>query len=299
MDNGTKILFSFIIIAALMLTLENPAQAAISGATLKTNLSTNVTANLYGGIDSTDRCRISANCTVNISFTESMPTNYTNITFPSGFDIGSATTGLTLKDITNNTGEATNMNRSTTIVNITYAAKDAGVLWFNFTLNVTAPATSGAYGITITTNATTSPTTVYLCARDPAYPFFVSANNTAFTTTCATNTETFSTTTTSMSLNGSAVANLTFFAPNVTTQANMTVGYGATNASVVMAAYTSGTSPNNTVHVTTDNSVTNPIITVSNTKDLQSKNWPAAVTGTAGAAVLVAVILYKIKRRTR
>lgn len=290
MNNGIKILFCFAIIASLMFILETPAQAAISGATLRTNLS-----NTAGVAGSSDRCQISANCTVNITFTESTYTNYTNISFSAGFAIG----GVRLQDITNNTGAATSMVRNGQWVNLTYTGKANGILTFNFTVNVTAPSTSGAQSINITTNSTATPTYLYLCARDPAYPFFVSANNSAFDTTCATNTESFGTTTTSMSLNGSGVANFTFWGPNITTQANVTIGYGATNATIVRSNYTSGTNPNNTVWVTTDSSVSNPIITLSNPKDLQTKNFPVAIVGASGGAILALLVLYKIKRRTR
>ncbi len=269
---GTAIILMFLFLAGT-------AQATITGATIVTNLS------------SSDRVLMGTNSTFNFSFTESVGTNNTNFTFPSSFNF----TGFLQENITNNTGSSITVGLSSTMVNLSYTARASGVHYFNFTSNVQAPAASGTYTINITTNASTTPTSVKLCARDPTYPYFVSANNSVFTTTCGTPTETFGTATTSLTLSGSGVANLTFYAPNITGQTNITVGYGATNASYITTRYTSGTTPNNTIYVVTNGSVTNPIITISSVSELQSSNLPYAVA--TGGAITFAALYYILRRR--
>ncbi len=272
--NLKTILFSIVIITLFA----GSVQAAITGATIVTNVS------------ASDRITVSTNGTFNISFTESIGTNYTNISFASGFGLG----GLVLQNITNNT-VATSITNSGNWINITYPETPAGMLYFNFTSNVASPATSGAYALNITTNATNTTTTVKLCARDSTKPFFVKANNSVFTTTCGTPTETFGTTTTSISLTGSGASNFTFYAPNSSTQVNITSIYGATNATSIRSFYSSGTNPNNTIYVITNGTVTNPIITVSYETTLQGGNISTAII-TAGV-IGGATIIYLFRRR--
>ncbi len=266
---GTAIILMFLVLAGT-------AQAAITGATIATNLS------------SSDRIAISTNGTFNISFTESAMTNYTNISFASGFGIG----GLQLANITNNTGASTSLIVNGNWANISYTALAAGVIYFNFTSNVGSPSTSGANSITIQTNATTTPTTIKLCSRDATKPFLIKSNNSVFTVTCGTPTETFGTDTTSVTLSGSGNSNLTFWIPYVGGQTNITVGWGATNATIIRSNSTLNTS-----YVEINPSITNPIITLSAQNEFESGNLPAVITATAISGLIVVYAYLRRRRR--
>ena len=267
------------IIAAILifLMLAAGAQAAISAATLVTNTG------------SSDRTLISTNGTFNISFTESAATSYMNVSFPTGFTMGA----LEAVNITNNTNSALTLTTSGTWANVSYTAKAAGILYFNFTANVKSTATAGNYNINISGNytnlSTTAPTSIPLYVRDPAYPFFVKSNNSVFTV----GTETIGTLTTTIPLTGKGVANLTLYAPN-NTATNLTSGWKATNATIVKASYTSGTTPNNTIYIHVDPAVQDPVIVLT---AMESSNIPAALIG--GGIISVIVVIYAIRRRNK
>ncbi len=264
------------ILLIIMMTISG-AQAAISGATVVTNTG------------SSDRTLISTNGTFNISFTESAVTNYTNISFPAGF----ATDSFVVANMTNNTGAATTVIASGRWINISYTAKAAGLIYFAITSNVKSNSTAGNYNIGVSGNytnlSTTAQTSIPIYVRDPAYPFFVKSNNTNFTV----GTETFAAGTTTIPLTGIGSANFTLYSPN-STQTNISSGWKATNASIVKSQYTSGTTPNNTIYIHVDSTVTNPIITVST---ITSSNLPSALI--AGGVISAALIIYLIRRRTK
>lgn len=262
-------------IVLMFLFIVGTAHAAITDAAIVTNLS------------SSDRIPLSTNGTFNISFTESVGTNYTNISFPSEFNIS----GLLAINITNNTGSALTLTKSGTWANISYTAVASGGLYFNFTSKVTSPSASGTYQVNITTNATNTTTTVKLCARDNTKPFLIKSNNSVFTVTCGTPTETFGSDTTSVTLTGSGNANLTFWIPSISGQTNITAGWGATNATVIRSNSTLNTS-----YVETNPSVTNPVITLSAQTEFESGNLPAAITATAISGL---VVVYAYLRRRR
>lgn len=258
----------------IFLLFAGMAQATITGVTIVTNLS------------SSDRLALGTNGTFNISFTESVGTNYTNISFPSDFTLS----GLELANITNNT-VASLLTVNGQWANITYPAFAAGAIFFNFTSMVKSPTTSGTYQINITTNATSTVTTVKLCARDNTKPFLIKSNNSVFTVTCGTPTETFGTDTTSVTLSGSGSANLTFWVPSISGQTNITAGWGATNATIVRSNSTTNTS-----YVETNPSVIDPIITLNAQSEFESGNLPAAIIATAISGL---VVVYAYLRRRR
>jgi len=267
------------LIAAILIfiMLASGAQAAITGATVVTSAT------------GSDRMIISVNRSINISFTESAATSYMNISFPTGFTLSA----LEAVNITNNTGSALTLTKSGTWANVSYTAKAAGVLFFNFTANVKSTATAGNYNINISGNytnlSTTAPTSIPLYVRDNTKPFYVKSNNSVFTV----GTETIGTLTTTIPLTGKGVANLTLYAPN-NTATNLTSGWKATNATIVKASYTSGTNPNNTIYIHVDPAVQDPVIVLT---AMESSNIPAALIG--GGVISIVVLIYAIRRRTK
>jgi len=267
------------LIAAILIfiMLASGAQAAITGATVVTSAT------------GSDRMIISVNRSINISFTESAATSYMNISSPAGFTMGA----LEAVNITNNTGSELTLTKSGTWANISYTAKSAGLLYFNFTANVESTATAGNYNINVSGNytnlSTTAPTSIPLYVRDPAYPFFVKSNNSVF----IVGTETFATGTTTIPLTGKGSANLTLYAPN-NTATNLSGGWKATNSEILKATYTSGTTPNNTIYIHVDPAITNPTVVVS---AMTSSNVPAALIG--GGVISIVLVIYAIRRRTK
>lgn len=275
-------MMKYILSILLGLLLISSAHAAISGATVVTNYS------------SSDRVPVSVNYTINISFTESMGTNYTNISFPADFNL----TSLVITDITNNSGTDI-LTTSGNNVNMSYVARASGGHYYNFTTNVRTPSSSGTQAITIMTNATTSATTVNLCTRNTSRPHLISGNNSNYVLTCGTPTETFGQDTTTVILSGRGATNLTFYTANITGETNITVGWGATNASLLKATYVgtlNGITNVNMVFVTTLATVTNPTITVAKVTEFKSSNLPYVVA--TGGVVTVLIVVY-LRRRLR
>lgn len=263
-----------------MMILAGPGSAAISGLSVVTNMTP------------TDRIPVSQNWTINISFTESVMTAGTNIQFPPGYNLG----GLVLADITNNTGLSTAVSISGQWVNLTYDAKDAGLIYFYFTKRVNPGSVIGQRSIRVQTNATTSASYTYLCSVDKTKPYFVSMNNTDFTSTCASQNESQVTQGDTLYLSGTGVANLTFYVSNITGQTNATQGYKVTNATSVRIVHTTDTTPNQTMYVITDGTVTDPIIIISAANELETANLVAPF---VAAAMITLTIIYYRRRRTR
>lgn len=123
---------------------------------------------------------------------------------------------------------------------------------------------------------------------------FITGNGTNFTvdygnTTNATNSM-------NLTLIGQGINILTFYAPNITGQTNITVGYGCTNCTLLVVNWTNATiaNSNNTINVTTNGNVVNPIIKISATNDLSSGNLPAVIKATA---IIGLIVVYIFRRR--
>lgn len=269
-----------LLLLVLMLALAGTAQAAITGQTVISNLLTT---------NDTDRVAISTNATLNISFTDSLGNNFTNISLPAGFNF----TSLAAGDIESNAASlllVTSANGTGRDINISYTQVSPSKLYFNITANLKTPSGAGTYNITVATNASTTPVTISLFVRDATKPYYVKANNSNH----AVVSETFGTDTTNATLSGSGAANLTFFAPNITTQTNITVGWGATNATIIRS---NRTGSQTTIFVEVNPSVSNPIITLSAQNEFEHGNLPAAITAVGLITGLTVVYAYLRRRR--
>ncbi len=240
------------------------------------------------GTGSSDRIINNANVSMNFTLHDSGNISYINLTLPATFNFSA----VEAANITSGLGTCTVTLTSTLISCYNATGLNNTATYIALTGSVRTPPLSGTNTITITTNKNTTGAAVLLYVRDSTKPFYVKSNNSNFTVSS----ETFGTLTTAISLIGSGSSNLTFYAPNVTGQTNITVGYGATNSSILRAIYSGSTTPNNTIYVITDPTVANPVIILSAPNDLESGNLPAAITVTAITGI---VVVYAIMRRRR
>ena len=126
---------------------------------------------------------------------------------------------------------------------------------------------------------------------------FITGNGTNFSVDYGNTTN--STNSMNLTLIGQGINVLTFYAPNISGQTNITVGYGCTNCTLLRVNWTNSTTAwlNNTINITTYGSVSNPIIKISVVNELQSGNLPGAILATGTISGLV--IVYKYLRRRR
>lgn len=250
---------------------------------------------MSSNITSTGRVLMGRNSTYNFTFNNTGNISRINLTFPITFNF----TALEAANISTNMGvPAVNLTPGLGHIEM---YNSTGInnsnIYVNITGSLRAPPVAGDYSVTITTNKNTTGNTFNVFVRNASRPFFVSANNSVFTIAS----ETFTDRGTTISLTGTGAANLTLYAPNITGQTNITVGYGATNASAIKVGYRGDiggiTGSNlNIIYVVTLSTVTNPIVAVAPATELESSNLPAAA---VTAAISSIVIYYVIRRRTR
>lgn len=232
---------------------------------------------------STSRIIMATNVSINISYTDSAVSNYTNISFPTGYTFGS----LVIADITNNS-VASAITKSGQWVNITHPAKAAGAVYWNFTQNVKANTTSQDQTISVQT-LNSSATTVAIYTRNSTRPFFLSANNSNYVISSESFADTPSTI---MVLTGSGSSNLTIRVPLVTGQTNATLAWGATNIHSISIV-------NRTtyaiMYITTDPTTSNPTITIQ-PMTTSSANLPATLLAIGGITTGVYILYRKLKK---
>ena len=252
--------------------------STVSSATLVTNTSDN------------GRTRTGMNLShVNVSFSDTGNISTINLTFPSGFTFA----GVIAGDISSSIGTCTVTLTSTVISCAGSTPLNNSAQHLNITGNLTMHGTAGNYNIGISTNKNSDVTNVTVYVRNGSKPYLISMNNSNF----VIGTETYGTFTTTIPLTGSGSTNITVCAPYITGQTNITAGYGATNASKVQVVNATCGSTNRTVYITTDSSVTNPTIVLSNVNELESSNLPAALI--ALATTFTAIIVRYVYRRRR
>lgn len=268
-----QILILIMIVALLIGNVE----AAISGISVKVNES------VPNWSTSTDRVIMGTNATINISYTDSAISNYTNISFPLGWSFG----GLVYSNIVNNTG-ATAIIKSGRWVNISHPAKAAGAVIYNFTANVNANATSQDQTISVQTY-NSSAVTVAIYTRNSSRPFYLSANNSNY----VVSSETFaSTPSATMVLTGSGGTNMTIYVPLVTGQTNATLAWGATNAGSIQVL---NKTTYGIMYLITDTTLTSPTIVIQPMTSA-SANLPAALLAIGGIGTGVYILYRKLKK---
>lgn len=249
--------------------------------------SVGIVTNLSG----TDKIRTSSNSTFNLTIADPANLTWINVTFPDTFAIGGF--GFTSDVLSSNYDSFTVTKSGSTIRLNNNSGNSAAIKYINFSTNITSPAAQGDYSIKVTTSANTTGKNFTVYNRIAARPFYVTANNSVFTYS----NETTSANTVLLQLTGTGVANLTFYAANITGETNITVGYGATNVTQMRVVWC-GTLAVNCIYVITNGSVANPIVNVSKSTPLTASNLPYGVI--AGGGVIAAVlILYASRRRTR
>lgn len=252
--------------------------STVSNAVLSTNESSDGRALI--GINNTY---------TNISFSDSGNISMVNLTFPSGFTFE----GILASDLSTSVGTCTVILTSNVISCSGDADSNNSVQHINITANLTMHGTAGNYDVGISTNKNPDVTNVTVYVRDDTKPYLVVMNNSNF----VVGTETYGALSTTITLTGSGSTNITVCAPYITGQTNITAGYGASNASKVQVVNETCGSTNRTIYITTDSSVTNPIIVLSNVNELESSNLPAALI--ALATTFSAIIVRYVYRRRR
>lgn len=250
--------------------------------------------NISTNLSSIGRIKTATNGTYNFTWTDTGYITRVNFSFPTTFKFSA----LSYQDITSNLGNITSvtLDESTGLISIYNATGlNNSNIYVNFTGRLTSPAASSDNTVTVTTNKNPTGATFTISARDTTKPYLAAMNNSLF----AVGAETYGTLTTTVPLTGTGATNLTFYAPNVTGQTNITAGYGATNSSKVTVVYTGGTAGNSngnyTIYVETDPSVFNPIVVLSAPTQLQSSNLPTGLI--AGGLISGAIIVYAFRRR--
>lgn len=231
------------------------------------------------------------NGTFNFSWTDTGNITQVNFTFPATFNISSIANATINSNLGNTLLVA--LTESTKMVNLqNFTGKNNTNIYVNFTAGLRATRYSSDNIVNLKTNKNSTGVNFTVYARNYNLPYFSHANNSVFTT----GTETFSDNlTTTLPLIGQGHANLTFYAPNVTGQTNITAGYGATNASRVTVVFTNQTW-NYTIFVETNPNVVNPVIVLSASHDLESGNLPLII---ATATISSAIVVYAYLRKRR
>lgn len=241
---------------------------------------------------SVDRVPTSINGSMNFSFADTGNITTINITLPSTYSFG----GVGADNISTSLGTCTVTLTSTVISCYNATSQNNTNHYINISGRLKTPSTSATNTITVTTNKNTTGMTVTQYTRDITKPFYITANNSVFTVAS----ESFDTTSETITLTGTGSSNLTFYVANITGQTNITVGFGATNVTVIKSRY-SGTIngiPNlNTIYIETNPSVTNPVITISAVNEMESGNLPAVILVTGTVTGLAIVYAYLRRRR--
>ncbi len=253
-------------------------ESTISGAVVETNLSS---------INST---RAAANVNSSLSFylNDSNDIQYMNIT-TGDFTFGA----LELANIsTSESFGAVTLAKSGNMIivkNSTGQGANHTGIWINLTGSIRAPATAGNYQINLATDRNPAGVNVTVSIRNSSRPFYVRANNSNYTIS----TESWTDTGTTIITSGKGNANLTISVPSFSSSINISrYGYTATNAKMVRIDNSSGY-----MYIIPDPDVQDPVIVITQSTSLQESNLPSVLAGAGAIATIY--IIYRFKKRTR